>query len=156
MRIVCTASTLSVNKARQNSHFLVIKFSNEMDTFCQRTIEFSVSTLKVWVFYVHQRNGSRTTRRTHFCVLEQKQPIPKTFGYDMICLLNCNGLPPSGSSTIHLYTHTQTQNNQKQTIRRKTLKRFGKVWAVSRLCELYPGICLTTEEKARTNLSQGS
>ena len=23
------------------------------------------------------------------------------------------------------------------------------------LCELYPGICLTTEEKARKNLSQG-
>jgi len=27
---------------------------------------------------------------------------------------------------------------------------------VTRLCELYPGICLTTEEKARKNLSQGS
>jgi hypothetical protein len=26
---------------------------------------------------------------------------------------------------------------------------------VSRLCEFYPGICLTTEEKARKNLSQG-
>jgi hypothetical protein len=25
-----------------------------------------------------------------------------------------------------------------------------------RLCELHPGICLTTEEKARKNLSQGS
>ena len=25
-----------------------------------------------------------------------------------------------------------------------------------RLCEFYPGICLTTEEKARKNLSQGS
>jgi len=30
------------------------------------------------------------------------------------------------------------------------------VRAVSRLCELEPGICLTTEEKARKNLSQGS
>jgi hypothetical protein len=28
-----------------------------------------------------------------------------------------------------------------------------EVWAVPRLCELYPGICLTTEEKARKNLS---
>jgi hypothetical protein len=27
---------------------------------------------------------------------------------------------------------------------------------VPRLSELYPGICLTTEEKARKNLSQGS
>jgi len=27
---------------------------------------------------------------------------------------------------------------------------------VPRLCEVYPGICLATEEKARKNLSQGS
>ena len=27
---------------------------------------------------------------------------------------------------------------------------------VSRLCEVYPGICLATEERARKNLSQGS
>jgi len=33
---------------------------------------------------------------------------------------------------------------------------FGRVWVVPLLCELYPGICLTTEEKARKNLSQGS
>ena len=28
--------------------------------------------------------------------------------------------------------------------------------AVPRICELHPGICLTTEEKAQKNLSQGS
>ena len=28
--------------------------------------------------------------------------------------------------------------------------------AVPRLCEFYPGICHTTEEEARKNLSQGS
>jgi hypothetical protein len=33
---------------------------------------------------------------------------------------------------------------------------MGRVRAVPRLCELYPGICLTTEVKARKNLSQGS
>jgi hypothetical protein len=27
--------------------------------------------------------------------------------------------------------------------------------AVPRLCKFYPGICLTTEEKAQKNLSQG-
>jgi len=27
--------------------------------------------------------------------------------------------------------------------------------AVPRLCELYPGICLTTEKKARKNLNRG-
>ena len=31
-----------------------------------------------------------------------------------------------------------------------------KVRAVPRLCGVYPGICLTAEEKARKNLSQGS
>src|SRR5215510_10515602 len=28
-------------------------------------------------------------------------------------------------------------------------RRIWEVWAVPRLCELYPGICLTTEGKAR-------
>jgi hypothetical protein len=32
---------------------------------------------------------------------------------------------------------------------------MGGVRAVPRLCELYPGIYLATEEKARKNLSQG-
>jgi len=31
----------------------------------------------------------------------------------------------------------------------------GRVWVVPHLCELYPGICLTTEKKAWENLSQG-
>jgi hypothetical protein len=35
-------------------------------------------------------------------------------------------------------------------------KNFGRWRVVPRLCGLYPGICLTTEEKARKNLSQGS
>jgi len=45
-----------------------------------------------------------------------------------------------------------TQN--KQYIEQHT--NFGRMRAVRRLCGLYPGICLTTEEKARVNLSQGS
>ena len=32
---------------------------------------------------------------------------------------------------------------------------MGRVLAVSRLCELYPGVCLTTEEKSGKNVSQG-
>jgi len=66
----------------------------------------------------------------------------------MIYLLNAIGLPPGGSSTIHIYTqtiHRTTQN--KQYIEKH--KNFGRVRAVPRLCELYRGICLTTEEKAR-------
>jgi hypothetical protein len=64
----------------------------------------------------------------------------------MIYLLTAIGLTPGGSSAVHIYTqrvHRTTQN-------------LGRVRAVPRLCELYPGICLTTEGKTRKNLSQGS
>jgi hypothetical protein len=37
-----------------------------------------------------------------------------------------------------------------------TNSKSGRVLVVPSLCELYPGICLTPEEKARKNLSQGS
>jgi hypothetical protein len=73
----------------------------------------------------------------------------------MIYFLTAIGLPPGGSSTVHIYKqtiHRTTQN--KQYIEQH--KNFGRVRAVPRLCELYPGICLTTEEKARKNLRQGS
>jgi hypothetical protein len=80
--------------------------------------------------------------------------------YDMIYLLTASGLPPGGSCTINIYTqtiHRTTQN--KQYIEQQKIweqyKKFGRVRAVSRLGELYPGICLTTEEKARKNFSQG-
>jgi len=65
------------------------------------------------------------------------------------------GLSPGGSSTVHIYTqtiHRTTQN--KQYIEQHN--SFGRVRAVPRLGELNPCICLTTEEKAWKNLSQGS
>jgi len=46
------------------------------------------------------------------------------------------------------YTFTHTQYTEQHNL--------GRVRAVPHLCELYPGICLTTEEKARKNLSRGS
>jgi hypothetical protein len=75
----------------------------------------------------------------------------------------------------YTYTHTNnTENDTKQTIHRTTQKyieqnkkyiktqkihratqQLGKVRAVPHFCGFYPGICLTTEEKARKNLSQG-
>ena len=73
----------------------------------------------------------------------------------MIYLLTAIGLPPGGSCTVHIYTqtvHRTTQN--KQYIEQH--KNFGRVRAVPRLGELYPGNYLTTEEKARKTLSQGS
>jgi hypothetical protein len=73
----------------------------------------------------------------------------------MIHLLTAIGLLPGGSSTAHIYTptiHRTTQN--KQYIEQH--KNFGRVRAAPRLGELYLGICLKTEKKARKNLSQGS
>ena len=46
----------------------------------------------------------------------------------------------------YTFTHKQYVDN---TI------NLGRVWLEPRLCELYPGICLTTEEKAQENLSEG-
>jgi acetoacetate decarboxylase len=71
------------------------------------------------------------------------------------------GLTPSGSSTVHIYTqHTEYRernihNNKK--IRnvhnnKKILKLIWEVRTVPRLCELYPSVCLTIEEKARENV----
>jgi len=73
----------------------------------------------------------------------------------MIYLLTAIGLPPGGSSTVHIYTetiHRMTKN--KQYIEKH--KNFGRVRTMPRLCELYFGICLTTEEKARKTLRQAS
>jgi len=72
----------------------------------------------------------------------------------MIYLLAAIELPPGGSSTVHIYTQTTHRTTQnKQYIEQN--KHFGRVRALPRLCGLYPGICLTTEEKAPKNLSQG-
>ena len=61
------------------------------------------------------------------------------------------------SSTVHIYTQTIHKTTQStQTIHRTIQLINWEEWAVPRLCDLYPGICLTTEEKARKNLSQGS
>ena len=65
------------------------------------------------------------------------------------------GLSSGGSSTVHIYTQTiQRAAQNKQYI--EQYKNFGRVRAAPCLCGLYPGICLTTEEKARKNPSQGS
>jgi len=93
------------------------------------------------------------------------------FLFLLIYLLTAIGLTPGGSSTVHIYTQTihrttqltilfgrlsgiQTRSGQTKINDELTL--MGRVRAVPRLCELYPGICLTTEEKARKNLSQGN
>ena len=69
--------------------------------------------------------------------------------------LTAVGLTPGDSSTVHIYTQTIQRTTQHKKIHRTTQK-LARVRAVPRLCGFYPGICLTTEEKARKNISQGS
>jgi len=67
--------------------------------------------------------------------------------YDMI-YLTAIGLSSGGSSTVHIYIQTIHRTIQnKQYVEQH--KHFGRVRAVPRLGELYPGIRLTTEENAR-------
>jgi len=68
-------------------------------------------------------------------------------------LITVIGLPPGGSSTVHIYTqtiHRMTQN--KQYIEQHN---FGRVRTAPSLWFI-PWHLLTTEEKAWKNLSQGS
>jgi hypothetical protein len=58
-------------------------------------------------------------------------------------------------STVHIYTKPINRTTQSKQYTEKH-KNFGIMRAVPLLGELYLGICLTTEEKARKNLSQGS
>ena len=72
----------------------------------------------------------------------------------MVYLLTAVGLSPVGSTHLHKKKiHRTTQIITEQ--HKYKLMKNGRAWAVPRLCEFYPGICLTTEEKARKNLSQG-
>ena len=77
-------------------------------------------------------------------------------------MINCNWVATRWQYFgTHIHTNN-TENDTKQTINRTTQKihrtkqKLGRVRAVPRLCGFYPGICLTTKEKARKTLSQGS
>jgi uncharacterized integral membrane protein len=91
----------------------------------------------------------------------------------LIYLLTTIGLTRGGSGTVHIYTQTVHRTKQLTTLvgslsgvrtqscqtkindelMSKNYRLMRRMWAVSRLCELYPGICLTAEEEARKNLS---
>ena len=90
-------------------------------------------------------------------------------------MLTAIGLKPGGSNTVHIFTQTtyrttqltilfgrlfgirtQTGQTKINDELRKNYRLMGRVRAVPRLRELYPGICLTAEEKSQKNLSQGS
>jgi len=69
------------------------------------------------------------------------------YDIDIDIFVNCNWVDTRWQQYS---THLHTDDTQNKTI------NLGRERAVPRLCELYPGICLTTGEKAWKNLSQGS
>jgi hypothetical protein len=84
---------------------------------------------------------------------EPKWTVERKENYDIF--VNCNWVATRWQKySTHIHTNN-TQNDTKQTIYRTTQK-LRRVRAVPRLCGFYPGICLTTGEKAWKNLSQGS
>jgi hypothetical protein len=74
-----------------------------------------------------------------------------TYIYIYIYILTAIGLSPGGSTHLHTNNTENNTNNNRTT----QITTNVKVRAVPRLCEFYPGICLTTEEKARKTLNQG-
>jgi len=105
-------------------------------------------------FRMHLRNSIRNIELGNLHVLTVSLEVCSEISVqveDMIYLLTAIGLPPGGSSTLHIYTqtiHRMTQN--KQYVEQH--KNFGRVWAMPRLCGLYSDICLTTKKKAPKNL----
>jgi hypothetical protein len=75
-----------------------------------------------------------------------------------IYMSTATGLTPGGSTHLHLNNKQNiTTNNKTTRITNKTTQITNlEVLAMPTLCELYPGISLTSEEKGRKNLSQGS
>jgi hypothetical protein len=67
----------------------------------------------------------------------------------LLLLFNCNWVDTQWQQySTHLHTNSirNTEDGAHITIKKK---KNLEVRTVPRLCELYPGICLTTEEKAR-------
>jgi hypothetical protein len=66
------------------------------------------------------------------------------------------GLTPDGSSEVHICTQTSAQNTENGTdvtLKKSLPSNLGSAGRAPSLRVIYPGICHTTEEKARKPLS---
>jgi hypothetical protein len=104
---------------------------------------------------IHAPGGIRTHDRSKRAVVDPRiKNVRSLWSVYIIYLfiylfLTTIGSTPGGSNTVHIYT--QTVHRIQRTVHKKRthLGSAGRVpsW------KLYSGICLTTEEKARKNLS---
>ena len=71
----------------------------------------------------------------------------------MIYLLTAIEQPPGGSSTVHIYTQKQCRERHKTNNTYNNTKNLKECGPCPVFTGFYAGICLTTEGKARKNLS---
>jgi hypothetical protein len=74
------------------------------------------------------------------------------FSQYIIYLLTAVGLSPGGSTHLHTSNTRNNTNNNRITQITNNVEECGPCPVFA---SVYPGICLTTEEKARKNHSQG-
>jgi hypothetical protein len=72
--------------------------------------------------------------------------------YYIIYLLTAIGFSPGGSTHLHTNNTQNNTNNNRTTLITNNVEKCGPCPVFA---SFYPGICLTTEEKARKNHSQG-
>jgi hypothetical protein len=99
-----------------------------------------------------KKNSNDTIGNRTLAVPQWTAP-PRAPSYDIWHLLTAIGLSPGGSSHLHTNNTQKNTNNNGRTQIQTNVEYV--VRTVPRLCEFYPGICLTTERKARKYLSQG-
>jgi hypothetical protein len=75
-----------------------------------------------------------------------------THKHNNIYLLTAIGLSPGGSTHLHKNNTQNNTNNNRTTQRTNNVEECGPCPVFA---SFYPGICLTTEEKARKNHSKG-
>ena len=75
--------------------------------------------------------------------------------WEIFIFVNCNWVAIWWRHySTHLHINS-TQNNTNNT-QNNIIHQLVRVCNIPHLCEVYPGICLITEEKAWKNLSQGT
>ena len=131
-------------------------------TRSQRTLRLS----KLEIFYVHfllfnsqpckfMYSGIAILKPLYYAFIQlSKCSFSSGTWYDIFSKLQLGCHPMA--VVQYTFTHKQYKEWHKTNNTQNNTKIFGRARAMPRLCELYPGICLTTEEKAWKNLEHGN
>jgi hypothetical protein len=126
--------------------WLVLTTNITLDTVC--FLRQTYKTFRQWA----QLPPAGITNTIILVILNPLEPAKRPDWYDTFVKLQLGSHPVT--VVQYTFTHKQYIEWHKTNDIQNNAKIFVRVRAVLRLCELYPDICLTTEEKARKNLSQ--